>query len=179
MDRRGSRSPTQSQAYLIGSGIASLAAAVHLIQDAGVPPANIHILESGPLPGGSMDATGGSKDGYVMRGGRMLNFSYVCLYELLANVPSLTNAKKSVLTEIQEFNALDSTKTNAHARLVASTRDGPRVVDVKHMGMTNKDRLDLIKMTIESEKTLGRKRIDECFPHDFFRTNFWYMWATM
>jgi oleate hydratase len=179
MDHRGPRSPAQTQAYLIGSGIASLAAAVHLIQDAYVPPANIHVLESGPLPGGSMDATGGPKDGYIMRGGRMLNFSYVCLYELLANVPSLTDAKKSILAEIQEFNALDATKTNAHARLVASTRDGPQIMDVKSMGLSSRDRLDLTKMTVESEKALGRKRIDECFPHDFFRTNFWYMWATM
>jgi oleate hydratase len=179
MDHRGPRSPAQTQAYLIGSGIASLAAAVHLIQDACVPPANIHILESGPLPGGSMDAAGGPKDGYVMRGGRMLNFSYVCLYELLANVPSLTDAKKSILAEIQEFNALDATKTNAHARLVASTRDGPQIMNVKSMGLSSKDRLDLTKVTVESEKALGRKRIDECFPHGFFRTNFWYMWATM
>ena len=35
----------QSQIYLIGSGIASLASAVYLEKDAGVPGRNIHILE--------------------------------------------------------------------------------------------------------------------------------------
>ena len=34
-----------SHVYLIGSGIAGLASAHYLIQDAGVPGENIHILE--------------------------------------------------------------------------------------------------------------------------------------
>ena len=37
--------PADSRVYLVGSGIASLASAVYLIQDVGMPAANIHILE--------------------------------------------------------------------------------------------------------------------------------------
>lgn len=40
------RQPELTDAYLIGGGIASLAAAVHLIQDAHLPASQIHILES-------------------------------------------------------------------------------------------------------------------------------------
>lgn len=65
-----------TNAYLVGGGIASLAAAVHLIHDVGVPANRIHIIESGSLLGGSMDGAGDSENGYVLRGGRMLNFSY-------------------------------------------------------------------------------------------------------
>ncbi|SDC78116.1 oleate hydratase [Williamwhitmania taraxaci] len=36
--------PKEAQIYLIGSGISSLASAVYLEKDAGVPGANIHIL---------------------------------------------------------------------------------------------------------------------------------------
>ena len=71
------RDPKKTNAYLVGGGIASLAAAVHLIQDANVPASQIHILESGPVPGGSMDGAGNSESGYILRGGRMLNFRFI------------------------------------------------------------------------------------------------------
>jgi hypothetical protein len=47
--------PENTNAYLVGGGIASLAAAVHLIQDAHVPASQIHIIESSSVPGGCMD----------------------------------------------------------------------------------------------------------------------------
>jgi oleate hydratase len=173
------RNPKEVNSYLVGGGIASLAAAVHLIQDAGVPAKQIHILESGQVPGGSMDGAGTAEKGYILRGGRMLNFSYVCTYELLSKVPSLTNPSKSIKQELDDFNAVPGNKTNAHARLVATGKDGPRIMDVTKMGFEWKDREDLLKIAAESEKSLGTKRIDECFRKEFFETEFWWMWDTM
>ncbi|KAE8449474.1 hypothetical protein EG329_008082 [Mollisiaceae sp. DMI_Dod_QoI] len=173
------RKPEETNAYLVGGGIASLAAAVHLIQDAHVPASQIHILESGPVPGGSMDGAGNAEKGYVLRGGRMLNFSYLCTYDLLSKVPSLTDPDKTVKQEIDEFNAVPGNKTNAHARLVAKGEKGPEILNVKHMGLKTKEREDLLMVTAESEQSLGTKRIDECFSKEFFETKFWYMWDTM
>ena len=45
----------RSRVYLIGSGIASLASAVYLEKDAGVPGCYIHILEKDNLFGGALD----------------------------------------------------------------------------------------------------------------------------
>ena len=90
------RKSEEINAYLVGGGIASLAAAVYLIHDAKVPANQIHILESGPLPGGSMDGAGNAETGYTLRGGRMLNFSYFCTYDLLSKVPSLSDPSKTV-----------------------------------------------------------------------------------
>jgi oleate hydratase len=173
------RDPSKTTAYLVGGGIASLAAAAHLIQSAHVPGNQIHILESGQLPGGSMDGGGSPETGYVLRGGRMLNFSYLCTYDLLSRIPSLGNAEKSVKEELDEFNALPENKTDAHARLVGRGKEGPFVVDVSHMGLSARQRVDLIRVATASEKHLGEKRIDECFDAEFFRTNFWFMWDTM
>lgn len=174
----GRRDPKNTQAYLVGSGIASLAAAVHLIEDAKVPPAQIHILESLPIPGGSLDGAGNADEGYILRGGRMLNFSYLCLYDLLQKIPSLTQKGKTVMDEIHEFNAKASNKTNAKARLLETTESGAKIVDVSDMGFSPADRMDLMTVILESEKSLCKKRIDECFHESFFKTNFWYMWAT-
>jgi oleate hydratase len=173
------RKPEETNAYLVGGGIASLAAAVHLIQDAKVPPNQIHILESGQLPGGSMDGAGNAETGYILRGGRMLNFSYLCTYDLLSKVPSLKDPSKTVKQELDEFNAVPGNKTNAHARLIAKGEKGPEIMDVSHMGLNTKERADLLRIAAETEKQLGTKRIDECFTKEFFDTKFWYMWDTM
>jgi len=126
-----------------------------------------------------MDGAGNSETGYVLRGGRMLNFSYVCTYDLLSKIPSLSNPSKSVKQEIDEFNAVPGNKTNAHARLVSKGATGPEIADVSKMGLSPKDRVDLLRVAADTEKILGTKRIDECFDESFFKTNFWYMWDTM
>ncbi|PKS08301.1 hypothetical protein jhhlp_005245 [Lomentospora prolificans] len=91
----GKRDPLNMDAWLVGGGIASLAAAVHLINDAQVPANRIHILEASPRPGGSMAAedephaarASSERKGYVIRAARKLNFSYRCFYDTLSKVP--------------------------------------------------------------------------------------------
>ena len=57
-----------AKAYLVGGGIASLAAAVLLIRDGGLRGHNIHIIEELPLAGGALDGSGDPAKGYVTRG---------------------------------------------------------------------------------------------------------------
>ena len=75
--------------------------------------------------------------------------------------------------ELIAFNA--RVKTFAKARLIVNGEK----VDVSSMGFGVKDRRDLFEIISRSERSLGAKRIDECFRPSFFETNFWYMWATM
>ena len=175
----GPRNPKSINAYLIGGGIASLAAAVHLVHDAYVPGPQIHILESSTVIGGAMDGAGDPTTGYSLRGGRMLNFSYKCLYDLLSIIPSLSTPSKTVMDEIDAFNKIPANKTHAHARLVARGRQGPEVMDVTSFGLSIKDKWDLLKMMVESEESLGCNAIYEYFEHDFFKSVFWFLLATM
>ncbi|KAH8598421.1 67 kDa myosin-cross-reactive antigen family protein [Bisporella sp. PMI_857] len=171
------RQPELTNAYLVGDGIASLTAAVHLIQDARVPPSQVHILES--RPSGSLYSTGTPGTGYVVSPEQMLNFSCVCLYDLLSIVPSLNDPAKTVKQEINEFNAVPGNKTYANSRLITRGTDGPQIVDTKELGLRERDRLDLFNIYRESEKKLSNLRVIDCFEEEFFRTNFWCMWATM
>ncbi|ORY14493.1 67 kDa myosin-cross-reactive antigen family protein [Clohesyomyces aquaticus] len=173
------RDPETTQAYLVGGGIGSLAAAVHLIQDAKVPAKNVHILEALPVLGGSMDGAGDAREGYMIRGGRMLNYSYLCTYELLERIPSLMDKDKTVMDDIKDFNAKKENQTHSKARLITTGEKIAEVVDTTKLGLSGVQRLELIKLTLESEKSLGKRRIDECFQEEFFTTKFWYMWATM
>ena len=52
-------------AYLIGAGLASLAAACFLIRDGQMKGENIHILEELDISGGSLDGINMEHHGYV------------------------------------------------------------------------------------------------------------------
>jgi len=110
-----------SKFYLVGGGIASLAAAAFLIRDADVPGRNITILEALGVAGGSLDAAGSAQDGYVLRGGRMLESKYVCTFDLFSSIPTLDESK-TVTQEILDWN--ETMKTSSKSRLV---RDGHRI----------------------------------------------------
>jgi oleate hydratase len=159
--------------YLIGGGIASLASAAYFIRDGKINPDNITLFEELHIAGGSLDGSGSPEKGYVMRGGRMLNFSYLCTYDLFSFIPSLTDPSVTVLDEINAFNK--KVKTHSNARVV----EAGKITDVSAMGFSNKDRIDLIEMMAVSESQLGSKRINEWFETGFFKTNFWFMWDTM
>ena len=167
---------TNQQFYLIGGGLASMAAAAYLIQDGHVDGKNIHIFEGMKILGGSNDGAGSIKDGFVCRGGRMLNEeTYENFWELFDRIPSLDHPGQSVTKEILDFYHLHPTE--ARARLI--DRHG-KILDVKSMGFDNNDRLTLGKLMITPESKLDDITIEQWFkdaPH-FFTTNFWYMWQT-
>jgi len=164
---------SERKSYLVGSGIASLASAAYLIREGHMSGGDIIIIEAEASAGGSLDSSGDPDKGYVMRGGRMLNFSYVCTYDLLSFVPSLDNPSKTVLDEITEFN--QRVKTDSHCRLVSNGQK----VNSSTMGFSYKDRFDMLEVMMKSEESLSNQRIEDCFEFAFFETNFWYMWATM
>ncbi|KAH7393760.1 67 kDa myosin-cross-reactive antigen family protein [Cadophora sp. MPI-SDFR-AT-0126] len=171
------RKPEVTNAYLIGDGIASLASAVYLIHDARVPPSQIHVLESGPR--GPLCSTGTADSGYFISFEQLLNFSCVCLYDLLSIVPSLNDAAKTVKQDIDEFNAIPGNRTYSNARLIATDQDGPQIVVAKELGLRKKDTRDLLSIYRTSEKKLSNLKVTDCFEEEFFKTNFWCMWATM
>ncbi len=163
-----------AKAYLVGGGIGSLAAAAFLIRDGGMPGANIHILEAGPVMGGSLDAAGDADRGYSMRGGRMLTTdNYECTWDLFRSIPSLAQPGHSVFEETLEFNEKHVSK--AKARLVDSRL---AKVPVASMGFSMHDRVELLKLANADEATLGTSCITDHLSPAFFQTEFWFMWVT-
>ncbi|WP_069660454.1 oleate hydratase [Arcticibacter eurypsychrophilus] len=162
------------QAYFVGGGLGSLAGALYLIEDAGFKGENIHIIEALPILGGSNDGSGTKQDGFVCRGGRMLNEeTYENLWELLSRIPSLNVPHISVKDEVLAFD--HANPTHANARLINKVG---KILDVHSMGFDNRDRLRLLKLMRMDEKELENRTIKEWFDDHFFTTNFWYMWQT-
>ena len=169
------RQPANTKVYMIGSGIGNLAAAVYLIRDAHVPGKNIQILETLDVDGGSLDGSGDAKRGFMIRGGRMLNIpTYECLQDVMSEIPSIEFDNISLEEEFLEYN--QEFKTHSRARLV--DKNGNKV-DVTKMGFSPNDRMEMEKLILmETEKSLGAKRIDQVFGKHFFFFFFWYMWQT-
>lgn len=164
------------QAYFVGGGLASLAGAAYLIRDCNFKGENIHIIEGLHILGGSNDGAGNAANGFVVRGGRMLNEeTYENFWELFSTIPSIDMPEMSVTEEILNFDHLHPTR--AQARLV--DKHGNKI-DVTAMGFNNSDRLALGKLMMMPEEKLDDLTIEDWFkdtPH-FFTTNFWYMWQT-
>ncbi len=162
------------KAHFLGSGIGSLAGAAFMIRDAGVPGTDITIYESQPQSGGSLDAAWRPEQGYSLRGGRMLTTDhYECLWDLMKSIPSLDQPELSVFEETVRFN--EQNPAHSKARLVDRRR---HKLDVSHMGFSNADRLELLRLTEASEEALGTSKISDWLSPAFFDTNFWWMWQT-
>ncbi len=183
----------QTQIYIVGGGIAGLSAAVFAIRDGGIAGRNIHIFEEFKVLGGALDATWDRKKNYSMRGARLINEkAYQCYFDMLSAIPCLDEQEEleiagsrtkdlqdyhpatSVKDEIYAFNKIH--KLNTVTRLVG--KEGARVDHTK-LGLTNVDRIALIALVSIFEKLIDGMRIDEYFRADFFKTNFWYLFASM
>ena len=182
-------------AYMIGTGIGNLAAAIYLIRDGSWQGQQITLmgLETHGANDGALakdyqaeygnNALKNSK-GFLAKGGRMLNEeTYENLWDLMASVPSLDHPGQSVTDDILNFD--HAHPTHDVARLIDRNglRIGPNKDNYKHMQFNNKDRALLTKLIMlpeKDEQTLNDISITEWFknsPH-IFETNFWYMWET-
>ena len=122
------RDPKDVQAWLIGSGIASLAAAVHLVKQANVPACQVHILDIHKGSGGAMEeVTGNSNDGYVLHTGAQPYFHDDCVEELLTMVPSPNNPEKTVWETIKDYQLHGGPGNKAKTRVIRPSGDGSKV----------------------------------------------------
>lgn len=173
------RQPENVQAWLVGGGIASLAAAVHLIRKAKIPGPQIHILDIHKGSGGAMEeVSGNSEDGYVLRTGAQVYFHEQCVEELLGMVPSQENSEKTILQSIQDCE-LDKKPTNKARTLTAKLDNEGRLgVNTHRMNIGMNLRLSLVGFLLDHERASDSRQIKEVFDDAFFQTDFWDLWST-
>ena len=165
----------KQKAYLIGSGIASLASAVFLIQDGKFDGKNIFIFEDSNDIGGSLDGRDILKDQFVSRGQRMFTKEvYNCTLDLLSRIPLAKKSRKTPYDDFIDFNNDEKTKWNAKARLV----EGGKIIDSSNFGLSVTDELNIVKMFSLPESSLEGLKISDLFSPSFFKTNFWFMFCT-
>ncbi len=162
------------RAFLIGSGIASLAAAEYLIRDGHMQGNQITIFEQDDIPGGALDGAGNPEEGFVARGGREMEAHYECLWDLFGQVPSIEEEGRTVLDEFRELNEIDPNFSKV--RVIYNRGEKHRRTD---LGLHEKNTQVLTKLLLMKEEDLGTQTVDDFFDSSFFETDMWLYWRSM
>ncbi|WP_125589382.1 oleate hydratase [Companilactobacillus jidongensis] len=162
-------------AYIVGSGLAGLAAATFLVRDGQMKGDKIHVLEELGLPGGSMDGIWNEQKGYIIRGGREMEPHFETLWDLFRSIPTLEDPSVSILDEFYWLNKKDPSYSSGRA----IQDQGKAIETPDKLTLTPKAVQELLDLVLTPEKDLDDKRIDEVFTEEFFKSNFWLYWSTM
>lgn len=165
----------RKSAYIVGSGLAALAAACFLVRDGQMSGKRVHILEKDPIPGGACDGYQYDDVGYVMRGGREMDNHFECMWDLFRSIPSIETKGVSVLDEYNWLN-----KHDPNFSLMRATTDrGQDAHTDGRFGLSDKASTEILHLFFTPDEKLYDKRIDEVFDDEVLNSNFWMYWRTM
>lgn len=162
-------------AYIVGSGLASLAAACFLVRDGQMPGSQIHILEAMDIAGGACDGIYDATRGYIMRGGREMENHFECLWDLFHSIPSLEKPGASVLDEFYWLNKHDPNYSLCRATV---NRGEDAHTDGK-FNLSQKGCMEIMKLFLTKDEDLYDKTIEDVFDDEVFNSTFWLYWRTM
>lgn len=165
----------KKSAYLVGSGLGSLAAACFLIRDGQMKGERIHIIEEMSLPGGACDGIKDSQKGFIVRGGREMESHFECLWDLFRSIPSIETDGVSVLDEYYWLNKKDPN----YSLIRATVNRGEDAHTDGKFTLTDKATMEIAKLFMTRDEDLYDKKISEVFTDEFWASNFWLYWRTM
>lgn len=164
------------KAFIVGGGIAGLAAAAFLIDDAGMPGKNITIYEKRHDVGGCCGIIG-NEGKYVCPGEREMEPNMECLWYLCSKIPSLDSPGRSVLDETVEVNK--ELPIHSECRLLQD--QGHIWEGVHDFKMGKEATMKMLEFVTAPEKELENMTIEEFFGKDseFFESPMWWCFHTM
>ncbi len=165
---------TEKRAHIIGGGIAGLASAAFLVNDAHMPAANVTVYESLRVMGGSMDAAGDAVRGFTSRGERELEPRMECLWYLCSKIPSIQTPGLTVLDETHRANVREP----IFSKFRLMHNQGRRF-DLSGPLMSPHDSKRMFELLMTPEKELENVTVRDWFSAAFTRSIFWYCWSTM
>lgn len=162
-------------AYIIGSGLAALAAACFLVRDGQMKGERVHILEKENLPGGACDGYEYPDRGFVMRGGREMDNHFECMWDLFHSIPSIETEGVSVLDEYYWLNKKDPN----YSLMRATENRGEDAHTDGRFNISDKGAMEIMHLFFTPDEELYNKKIDEVFDKEVLDSNFWLYWRTM
>ena len=165
----------EKNAWIVGSGLASLAAACFLVRDGQMPGDHIHILEAMDVAGGACDGILDPTRGYVMRGGREMENHFECLWDLFRSIPSLEKPGASVLDEFYWLNKHDPN----YSLCRATVHQGEDAHTDGKFNLSRKAVMEIVKLFLTPDEDLYDKTIEDVFDEEVFGSTFWLYWRTM
>ena len=165
----------QKSAYIVGAGLAGLAAAAFLVRDGQMDGRRITIFDAAKLAGGAMDGIKHSETGYRIRGDREQEDHMECLWDLMRSIPSIELEGASVLDEFYWLNKEDPTYS-----LRRATRNrGEPIPMADKMTLSPQALRELATLAITRDEDLYDKRVSDVVGQEFLDSNFWLFFKTM
>lgn len=164
------------KAYIIGGGIAGLAAAAFLVDDAGMPGSNITIYEKRNDMGGCCGVVS-NQGAYICPGEREMEPYMECLWYLCSKIPSLDTPGRTVLDE-----TVDANKENPiHSECRVLQNQGHIWEGIHNFKIDPKTNQRLQAFLTTPEKELENKTISDYFGEDspFFNSAVWWCFHPM
>lgn len=165
----------RKSAYLVGAGLASLAAACFLVRDGQMKGEHIHILEELDIAGGACDGIKDVQKGFIIRGGREMENHFECLWDLFRSIPSIETEGHSVLDEYYWLNKKDPN----YSLMRATINRGEDAHTDGKFTLSDKASMEIIQLFMSRDESLYDKKIKDVFTQEFFESNFWLYWRTM
>ncbi len=164
------------KAYIVGGGIAGLAAAAFLVDDAKMPGKNITIYEKRKDVGGCCGVISNEGE-YVCPGERELEAYMECLWYLCSKIPSLDDPSRTVLDETVDVNR----ELPIHSECRAIQNQGHIWEGIHDYRMDEKTTEKLQKFITEPESDLENITIEDYFGKNspFFDSAMWWCFHPM
>ncbi|MFW5719172.1 MAG: oleate hydratase, partial [Halanaerobium sp.] len=162
------------KAYLIGTGIASLAAGCFLIRDAHLDGSKITFLEKLDVPGGSLDGQLLQNKGYVARGGREMENHFEVLWDLFSSIPSAEDPEQTVLERLYYQNLDDPNYSNCRI-----THNQGQRYDNGKFNLSQKLAKELMEFVNIPDQKLENKAINDVLSEELLNSDYWTYWRTM
>ncbi len=164
----------EKSAYLVGTGIASLAAGCFLIRDSHMAGDKITFLEKLELPGGSLDGSLIHNLGYVARGGREMGHHFEVLWNLFSSLPATEDPSMSVLDHFYYTNLDDPNSSNCRI-----TEEQGKRYDNGKFNLGQDLAKELAEFIMTADEKLEDKTIEDVFSKELLASDFWIYWRTM
>ncbi|KAJ5627852.1 hypothetical protein N7490_010080 [Penicillium lividum] len=179
MSERGQykRSPDKTEAWILGSGTASLASALYLVHFANVPASKVHVLDSHLSMGQVLHNNGDPIHGYDQFAGCLPVQVGKPLTELLSLVPSVNRLGCTVLDDIKSAETGRIRKQEGRTRFLVQKNNALSDINTNSLNLNAKHRLELVLLMMKGEKRLGRNQIRDFLPNSFFQSTFWTIWS--
>ena len=163
----------RKKAHIVGGGIAGLATAAFLIDEAHMPGKNITVYESAAANGGCLDAHWDPKAAaFKNRGSRMFERRYECLSYLMEKIPSIQTPGLTLLDETYQANVDNPTRSG----LRLMEKQGKKRSPTGPL-MSAADGQKMLELMLTPEEQLEGLSVGEWFTPQMFTSDFWYYWA--
>ncbi|KAJ6035545.1 hypothetical protein N7460_009720 [Penicillium canescens] len=163
------RSPETTEAWILGSGIASLASAVYLIKNAHLRPSAVHVLDEHLSLQQTLHHQGTTHAGYDQFAGCLPAPAGSGLTELLDIIPSAVTEGRSYLHDLRAAEEQNAMNRNGGTCFIAQNKGAFRHLPTESLNIGWSHRIHLMRLLIKGEKSLQKREIRHFFRESFFR----------